>query len=122
MFFIFVSCTEKQENKNQQSEIVLLSKKISKEPNNIKLLLDRVDYNLSKNNYESAIYDLKQCVILDSLNADIRYKLGNSYFNLSKKSQKIEHINSSILHLEKLFKLIKKLFVFIITWRNFFGI
>ena len=87
-FLFFVSCTEKQENKNQQSEIVLLSKKISKEPKNIKLLLDRVDYNLSKNNYESAIYDLKQCVILDSLNADIRYKLGNSYFNLSKKSQK----------------------------------
>ena len=107
-FLLFVSCTEKQENQNQQSEIVLLSKKISKEPNNIKLLLDRVDYNLSKNNYESAIYDLKQCVILDSLNADIRFKLGNSYFNLSKTSQKIEHINSSILHLEKAVQIDKK--------------
>ena len=43
--------------------------------------------------------------MLDSLNADIRYKLGNSYFNLSKKSQKIEHINSSISHLEKAIKI-----------------
>ena len=107
-FLFFISCTEKHENKNKQSEIVLLSKQISKEPKNIKLLLDRVDYNLSKNNYESAIYDLKQCVLLDSLNTDIRFKLGKSYFNLSKKSQKIEHINSSILHLEKAVQIDKK--------------
>ncbi|MBR77503.1 MAG: hypothetical protein CMD36_06255 [Flavobacteriales bacterium] len=107
-FLFLISCAEKQENKNQQSEIVLLSKQISKEPKNIKLILDRVNYNLSKNNYESAIYDLKQCVLLDSLNADIRYKIGDAYFNLSKKSQKIEHINSSILHLEKAVKIDKK--------------
>ena len=107
-FLFFVSCTEKQVSENQQSEIVLLSKQISKEPKNIKLLLDRVNYNLSKNNYESAIYDLKQCVIIDSSNVDIRYKIGSSYFNLSKKSQKIEHINSSILHLEKAVQIDKK--------------
>jgi tetratricopeptide (TPR) repeat protein len=38
---------------------------------------------------------------LDSLNSDIRYKIGKSYFDLSKKTQKIEHINNSIYHLEK---------------------
>ncbi len=106
--FLIFSCTENKESKNYQSEIVLLSKQISKEPKNIKLLLDRVNYNLSKNNYESAIYDLKQCVLLDSLNADIRYKIGESYFNLSKKSQKIEHINSSIFHLKKAVKIDEK--------------
>ena len=106
--FLFTSCLQQKDTKNNESEIVLLSKKISKEPKNIKLLFDRVNYNLSKNNFESAIYDLKKCILLDSLDSDIRYKIGKSYFDLSKKTQKIEHINNSIFHLEKAIEIDEK--------------
>ena len=69
---------------NNKSEITLLSEKISLNPNDINLLYKRVEYNKSKNNLESALYDLKEIVRLDSLNKNHHNRIARVYFELSK--------------------------------------
>ena len=83
LFFIY-ACGTAEDKKEVKSEIVILSEKIAKDPANTTLLMDRVNYNKSKNNFESALFDLKECVRLDSLNADFHYLSAELYFDLSK--------------------------------------
>ena len=87
-FFLVIllySCSVGNENNTEKSEIVLLSEAIQKDPTNTILLLDRVNYNMDLNNLESALFDLNECVQLDSLNSDFHYSVAEIYFELSKR-------------------------------------
>ena len=57
---------------------------IEKDPNNIDLLLERALYNKERDNFESALFDLNQCIVLDSLNANYQFSVADIYFKLSK--------------------------------------
>lgn len=83
LLFVY-ACGVTEDKKEEKSEIVVLSEKITQDPLNTSLLLDRVNYNLSKNNLESALFDLKECVRIDSLNPKFHYLSADTYFNLSK--------------------------------------
>ena len=72
--FCFFSCSISEDHNNESSKIVVLSDKIKKDPFNTNLLLERANYNIKNNNLESAIFDLKQCVSIDSINFDFHYK------------------------------------------------
>ena len=74
------------ERKDRKSEIQIISEKISKNPQDIDLLYSRVNYNKSQDNLESALYDLKDIVSLDSLDAMNHSNIAEVYFELSKKS------------------------------------
>ena len=74
-----------EKNNNEKSEIVLLTEAIQNDPANTILLLDRANYNKELNNLESALFDLNQCVKLDSLNSDFHYSVAEIYFELSKR-------------------------------------
>ena len=101
---IFYGCniSEGGDNQSDKLEIVKLSEAIEKDPKNTTLLLLRADYNISSNNLESALFDLRECVLLDSLNSHFHYKLAKNYFELSKSSIKNEdYPMMSRYHLEK---------------------
>ncbi len=78
------ACGTKESKKEVKTEIVLLSEKIANDPSNTALLLDRVNYNKDRNNFESALFDLKECVRLDSLNPNFHFMSAEIYFDLSK--------------------------------------
>ena len=82
--FLLSACGSKKNN-TEKSEIVLLSESIQSDPTNTALLLDRANYNKERNNLESALFDLTQCVQLDSLNSAFHLAVGEIYFELSKK-------------------------------------
>ena len=82
---LLCACTEDRENNTKKSEIILLSEAIQSDPTNTILLLDRAKYNIDLNNLESALFDLKQCVQLDSLNPTFHYSVAEIYFELSKR-------------------------------------
>ena len=85
---IFFSCqTNNQDSKAVKSELVLLSEKINKNPNDVNLILNRVDYNLNLKKYESALFDLNQCLLIDSLNSRCNYLAAFCYFEISKYDQ-----------------------------------
>ena len=79
------ACGVNDTEKNEKSEIVLLSESIQNDPTNTALLLDRANYNKERNNLESALFDLNQCVQLDSLNNTFHYAVAEIYFELSKR-------------------------------------
>ena len=54
------------------------------------LLFDRANYNKALNNLESALFDLNECVQLDSLNSDFHYSVAEIYFELSVDFLKIQ--------------------------------
>tara|TARA_B110000967_G_scaffold143517_1_gene146779 strand:- start:700 stop:1722 length:1023 start_codon:yes stop_codon:yes gene_type:complete len=81
---LLCACVGK-ENNTKKLEIILLSEAIQKDPTNTILLLDRANYNKELNNLESALFDLTQCVKLDSLNPDFHYLVAEIYFELSKR-------------------------------------
>ena len=84
-FVFFFSCNSIDKNDRvKKSEISLLSEKINKNPSNTDALLKRAIYNLDKNKYESALFDLKQCLLLDSLNSEFNFLAAQSYFEISK--------------------------------------
>ena len=56
-FLTIISCTSKND-KEQKSEIIILSERIAQNPSDVKLLYERVRYNQLKGNFESALYDL----------------------------------------------------------------
>ena len=56
LLFTF-SCSTSDEKKEEKSAIVVLSEKIKENPTNVKLLLERVALNKSKNNLESMLFD-----------------------------------------------------------------
>ncbi len=104
IIIIMYSCVPNNNtlNNNTVSEIIRLSKEISDNPNDITALLKRVAYNLEKKEFESAIYDLKECILLDSLNYDLRLKIAKTYFELSKQPDSdSEYPNLAIFHLNK---------------------
>ena len=85
---IIFSCqTNNQDSKAVKSELVLLSEKINQNPNDINLILNRVDYNLNLKKYESALFDLNQCLSIDSLNSRCNYLAAFCYFEISKYDQ-----------------------------------
>tara|TARA_X000000368_G_scaffold265336_1_gene210084 strand:- start:1170 stop:2132 length:963 start_codon:yes stop_codon:yes gene_type:complete len=73
--------------KEQESEIQILSRKIAKTPEDIDLLYSRVNYNKSKKNLESALFDLKEIVRLDSLSTIHHHNIAEVYFELAKSKQ-----------------------------------
>lgn len=81
---IFITACVSDKEKEQKTEIQILTEKITENPTDITLLNDRVEYNKAKNNLESVLYDLKEIVRLDSLNTDNHLKIAAIYFELSK--------------------------------------
>jgi tetratricopeptide (TPR) repeat protein len=92
MFRVFLisvlafSCNSLEEETNKVSEISVLSEAINQDPKNIDLFLKRVEYNLDRSEFESALFDLKQCIDIDSLDSHLHYKIADVYFELSKQS------------------------------------
>tara|TARA_B110000263_G_scaffold153208_1_gene133010 strand:- start:2522 stop:3541 length:1020 start_codon:yes stop_codon:yes gene_type:complete len=85
VFLFFISCNlAKNEDNIERSQISLLSEKINKNPSNTDYLLERAIYNLDKHKYESALFDLKQCLLIDSLNSKFNYLASQAYFEISK--------------------------------------
>ena len=105
--FLFLwACGVTAEKKEKQSEIVILSEKIKNNPTNTDLLLARANYNKGKNNLESALFDLNQCLQLDSLNSDLHFSVAEIYFELSKKTNADgKHPSLTMHHLDKALKL-----------------
>lgn len=98
---IFYSCSSSKEKK-PKSEIQILSETIAQNPTDLVLLYNRVDYNISKNDLESALFDLKEIVRLDSLNAINHYNIARVYFDLSKDRNLNPKFPSLVrYHLEK---------------------
>ena len=102
---ILASCSSFKQ-KEQKSEIQILSEKIAQNPTDIDLLYSRVDYNRSKNELESALFDLKEIVRLDSLDANNHYNIAEVYFELSKVQNPNPQYPSLVkYHLEKAIKI-----------------
>mgnify|MGYP001308482386 CR=1 FL=1 len=98
---IIFSCSSLEE-KEQRSEIQILSDQILQRPKDIGLLYNRVSYNRSKNNLESALFDLKEIVRLDSLNSVNHFNIAEIYFALSKGENPMPKYPSlAKYHLEK---------------------
>ena len=100
--FIFITACVSDEEKEQKTQIQILSEKITENANDITLINDRVEYNQVKNNLESVLYDLKEIVRLDSLNTDNHLKIATIYFELSKgKNGNPKYPTLVKYHLEK---------------------
>ena len=79
---------EKQHNDKLTENILLdLSRAIEKDPDNTSLLFDRAMYNIENEKFQSALYDLKQCVSLDSTLSEAHFFIAKVYFELSKKPE-----------------------------------
>ncbi len=103
---LLCACGVSEDKKEEQSEIVILSEKIKNDPGNTDLLLARVNYNKTKNNLESALFDLNQCLQLDSLNSNFHFLVAEIYFELSKTANANRKYPSlAMYHLEKVLKL-----------------
>ena len=102
---ILASCSSFKQ-KEQKSEIQIFSEKIAQNPTDIDLLYSRVDYNRSKNELESALFDLTEIVRLDSLDANNHYNIAEVYFELSKVQNPNPKYPSLVkYHLEKAIKI-----------------
>ena len=100
------SCIISEDKPSKKSVIVTLSQAIEKDPNNINLLLERALYNNERNNFESALFDLKQCIALDSLNGKYQFSVANIYFKLSKlPNANSKYPGLAKHHLEKALKI-----------------
>tara|TARA_B100000214_G_scaffold11438_1_gene8208 strand:- start:2 stop:1015 length:1014 start_codon:yes stop_codon:yes gene_type:complete len=100
-FLILTSCSFFQK-KEQKTEIQKLSEMISEDPQNIDLLYQRVSYNNERNNLESALYDLKEIVQLDSLSFINHNNIAKVYFELSKTKRRDPSFPKLVrYHLEK---------------------
>lgn len=100
-FLIIVSCNS-LEKKEQISELQILSQRIVNNPRNIDLLYERVNYNRLRNNLESALFDLKEILNLDSLNTTTHFDIAELYFELSKdKNSNPKYPSFVKYHLEK---------------------
>ena len=105
---IFTSCVFTKD-KEPKSEIQILSEKIAQNPSDIDLLYSRVDYNRSKKNLESALFDLKEIIRLDSLNLIHHNNIAEIYFELSKEEYSNPKYPSLVkYHLDKSIKIDNK--------------
>ena len=105
--FLFLwACGVAEDKKEKESEIVILSEKIKNDPTNTDLLLARANYNKEQDNLESSLFDLNQCVQLDSLNNAFHFSVAEIYFELSKKTNADgKYPSLAIHHLDKALKL-----------------
>ncbi len=102
---ILTSCNYSLE-REKKSEIQILSESIDRNPTDIDLLYSRVNYNKARNNLESALFDLKEIVRLDSSNAINQFNIAEVYFALSKGNHPISSYPSLVrYHLEKSIKI-----------------
>tara|TARA_B100001758_G_C18406918_1_gene612762 strand:- start:1938 stop:2957 length:1020 start_codon:yes stop_codon:yes gene_type:complete len=103
---LIISSCHLPEEQEQKSEIQRISEEITKNPVDISLLYARVDYNRLEGNLESALYDLKEIVRLDSLDAINHYNIAEIYFELSKSNNRKSKYPSLVrYHLEKSLKI-----------------
>ena len=106
LVLLISSCTISEDKPSEKSVIVTLSQAIEKDPNNINLLLERALYNNERNNFESALFDLKQCIALDSLNGKYQFSVADIYFRLSKlPNANSKYPGLAKHHLEKALKI-----------------
>jgi hypothetical protein len=82
-FLTIISCTSKND-KEQKSEIIILSERIAQNPSDVNLLYERVRYNQLKGNFESALYDLNEIISLDSSNFENHLNIAKLYLDLSR--------------------------------------
>jgi len=86
LFFIsFFSCNNPTDNESDnKSQIEILSDDVNENPNDLQTLIKRAKYNLDQKKYESALFDLKQVIKIDSLNSECNYLAALCYFEISK--------------------------------------
>ena len=105
IIILFSFCVS-NEDKSPSSYFLNLSKSIEESPYDVDLLLERVDYNTRRDHLESALFDLKQCLLIDSLNADYHFKIADVYFTISKKNNlKSTYPDLARFHLERSLKI-----------------
>ena len=75
--FFLVSCTDTSEKIDNKLSI---SEKIRLEPNNVKLLNERIMSNYSKGKLEACLFDLEHCIRIDSLNPKNYYLASKIFF------------------------------------------
>ena len=103
--FIIVACSSIEE-KEQRSELQILSQRIVNNPKDIDLLYERVNYNRLRNNLESALFDLKEILSVDSLNATTHFNIAELYSELSKdKNSNPKYLSLVKYHLEQSIKI-----------------
>ena len=112
IFFLFslflFSCVSEKENPNKfnhVTEIVKISQFIENDITNDSLYVIRAEINIKKQNYQEALKDLNQAVILDSTNGYAHYLIGDILLDLAKQIKgtenslllALQHFNNSIL-------------------------
>ena len=106
ILLFFSCCIDNKEKNYSESYFITLSKEIEKNPYNTDLLLERVNYNKKRNYLESALFDLKQCLLIDSLNAVYHFNIADIYFEMSKKpNANSKYPDFSRFHLQQALKI-----------------
>ena len=124
LFLLFFSCSSLEKEIDTKLNISSLTKAINQDPKNVDLFLKRVDFNLERSEFESALFDLKQCLSIDSLDPYLHYKIAEVYFELSKQSYSHQryailvrnHLNKSIELDDKNYKSHALLGEFYLAW------
>lgn len=96
-FLVLISC-DSDNKKEKRTQIQEISDRIAENPTDINLLYSRVNYNKSKNNLESALFDLKEILRLDSLNSENQFNIAEVYFKLSKDENSNSRYPSLVRH------------------------
>ena len=85
LFLCLFSCKQKADKSEElASQIEILSKEVDDNPLEVQPLLKRAKFNLNKKKYESSLFDLKQCLKIDSTNSECNYLAALCYFEISK--------------------------------------
>lgn len=95
LFFVIIlitlvfSCIDSDKKiKERKSEIEILSEKIRQDPSNINLRLERVNYYKQKDKQEAALFNIKECLSIDSMNVEVNFIAAELYFQISKSNHK----------------------------------
>jgi len=105
--FFFLSCSEneiqkKNDNNEIKSEIQIISEKIENDPNNLELRLERVNYYKNRKQYDAALFNIKECLRIDSSNATVNYIASELYFQISKSNHnKVNFPNLALFYSDK---------------------
>jgi len=85
LFLCLFSCKQKADKSEElASQIDILSKEVDENPLEVQPLLKRAKFNLNKKKHESSLFDLKQCLKIDSTNSECNYLAALCYFEISK--------------------------------------
>ena len=86
----FSSCENKTNSvsNQQRSKIHSLTQEINKDPRNLELLLSRANYYRERSNWDLVLFDVKQCLSIDSTNMEANFLAGKAYFEISKINHK----------------------------------